>query len=336
MVLFFLNFLLLQLLFFWFFGFWFFNRFFWRGFSDNFLLFKEFWFVKEFLIPLLLLVDEMEYLICVVDAIEQLHGHALLDSSYKLPSLYKLSNSSLAIKPPRNAHLHRISYLLYLSQSIFIYHWLCLVDCWPWRHRGDGRLVFCVFEDQPDYCVYVSDCNVYFVREMQEVVEGVVDYYFGHGYFLRGVPEAWNLRASGPGDLVAACLLARLTYLRLFFLRGSQRHHLLLLLLILLNCPLYLSHFDAIFKVSQSNFVFCFLIVGKIVHEIPLKLFLQVFLPKQILYLLLQDHLLLRLDTPILAHALNHYSSIMLKRFFEYLMQSLGNALLHLHRLWQS
>ena len=143
----------------------------------------------------------MQFFVCVVYVIEKLHAHALLHSSDKLPGLYKLSNGSLAIKPPRYSNFHRAGNLLYLPKPILIDHRLRLVNSRAWAHCRDGCLLLRVLKDQTDSCVRGADGYIYFVGEVEQGVEYVVDRDLGHRYFLRSVPERVNLRTRGTGDL---------------------------------------------------------------------------------------------------------------------------------------
>ena len=130
-----------------------------------------------------------------------MHTHALLHSSNELPSLYKLSYSSLTIKPPGYANLHGTGNLLNLSESILIYHRLSLVDGGAGTHSRDRGLLLGVLEDYADCSVGRADGYVYFVAEVKHWVERVVDGHLRRRDFLRSVPESGDLRTSGTGDL---------------------------------------------------------------------------------------------------------------------------------------
>ena len=149
-------------------------------------------------------------------------------------------------------------------------------------HSRDRGLFFGVLEDKADCSVRWPDGYVYFVAKVKHWVERVVDGHLGLRDFLRSIPKCRDLRTSGTGDLwnTVGFLTSNPDICIWFFYWRWFRHFLRLWWdhRVLMKWFLDFSYFYAFFKISQGYFVFGFLIVGKVVHKISLKLFLQVFL----------------------------------------------------------
>lgn len=157
------------------------------------------------------------------------------------------------------------------------------------------------------------------------------------GHFLGCIPKARNLLSNCLWLFIL--FLSSNTNIRLCYLLWwwcKCRRHLYLLLLHLMEGPLHLSNSNAFFKVTKCNLKLCFLVISKIMHEVALKLFLQIFLSQQILHLLLQQKLFMSFHRSILAHSLNHNSSIVIERFFKHLLQTCWNTISLLDSFWQS
>ena len=196
-------------------------------------------------------LDEQKNVVVLVDSDEQLLVHTLFHGHDELASLYEFTDGLLTVEPPLDGHLHGVGNLLDLAEAVFVDQRLGHVDGRAGTDCGDGGLLLGVFEDEPDDGVDVSDCDVEFVVEVEQVVELVVNDYVGLGHVLWLVPKIAitscfprkSLFGGAPGLFIVASefeLFLRFKLLFFFMVRLSLG----------LLVSLELSHTDAFLNIS--------------------------------------------------------------------------------------
>lgn len=125
---------------------------------------------------------EVYFIISFVQAQIKLHGHTLLDTCDKLPTLNEFSHCQLWLKTFGNGHSHACGNFLNLFNAVLINHCLIHVAHCVWHSYC--TLFLGVLENKPYYVIDIPNYLVCLVMKVQLLVTFVEDYHFSFRNWL--------------------------------------------------------------------------------------------------------------------------------------------------------
>ena len=130
------------------------------------LLLQHLFLIIEFYNLLLFSLYQVHSSIRVIDNLKQLQTNALLHRCDKFSALNVFSYCSFAVESPWNINFHCVCNFLNFFYSCVINVSLHLMNRISRINCCDSCLIFCVFENETNYWIYVSNYNVCFVIKM--------------------------------------------------------------------------------------------------------------------------------------------------------------------------